>query len=183
MKFTMLNRGLSHWRTSIRKIELLIKVNVFVLSLLPMLSTIIVDFSADPRCRAVIRVHARNFVALFPRNVRMPFVAAAKCHVCVDVREWQTIMWGSIGYWHAMYVRGYINESRPRGRILREYETLMDRCVFADGNEWPVAACRFILDERFCRGGDTSKVHRETITTETFRLLFLPFFCAWKMFP
>jgi len=54
---------------------------------------------------------------------------------------------GSIEYWHAMYAQGYINESRPRGRILREYETLMDRCVFADGNEWPMAACRFILDE------------------------------------
>lgn len=61
-----------------------------------------------------------------------------------------------------MYVRSYINESRPRGRILREYETLMDRCVFADGNEWPVAACRFILDERFCRGGHvegTPRIH------------------------
>jgi len=60
---------------------------------------------------------------------------------------------GSIGYWHAMYAWGYINESRPRGCILRGYETLMDRCVFVDGNEWPMAVCRFILDERFCRGG------------------------------
>lgn len=68
-------------------------------------------------------------------------------------------MEGSIGYWHAMYAQGYINESRPRGRILREYETLMDRCVFADGNEWPVAACRFILGERFCHVEGTPRNH------------------------
>lgn len=63
----------------------------------------------------------------------------------------------------ACHVRagGYINESRPRGRILREYETLMDRCVFADGNEWPMAACRFILDERFCRGGHVEGIPRK----------------------
>lgn len=55
-----------------------------------------------------------------------------------------------------------------------EYETLMDRCVFADGNEWPVAACRFILGERFChRGraveGTSPRDHYDESWRETFR--------------
>lgn len=61
---------------------------------------------------------------------------------------------------------GHINESCPRGRILREYETLMDRCVFADGNEWSMAACRFIPDERFCHSGRAPKLPCKTIRTE-----------------
>lgn len=127
--------------------------SIFVLGLLFVPSTFIVDFSTDTRCRtlyAVNRVHVCSFDTLW--NARTPFITAEVPRTCTWTR--MTNDHGeSIGYWHAMYARGYINESHPRGRILREYETLMDRCVFADGNEWPMAACRFILDERFCRGG------------------------------
>lgn len=65
----------------------------------------------------------------------MPFVVG-KVRVCVrGCKRMTNDYGGSIGYWHAVYAQGDINESRPRGCILREYEALMDRCVFVDGNE------------------------------------------------
>lgn len=57
----------------------------------------------------------------------------------------------------------------------------MDRCVFVDGNEWPAAARRFILDERFCHGGHVEGTPRNHYDGErgegrTILITFLFFF-------
>lgn len=136
-------------------LHLLLHVSIFVVGLLFVPFYVHCRFFHGHALSHIIRGEScTRSLALVLYGMQERLLSPSKCHVRARGRTGMTNDHeGSIGYWHAMYARGYINESCPRGRILREYETLMDRCVFADGNEWPVAACRFILDERFCRGG------------------------------
>lgn len=47
-----------------------------------------------------------------------------------------------------------------------EYETLMEKCIFANGNEWLVTACRFISDEGFCHWRRPEDTHRNHYSEE-----------------
>lgn len=74
---------------------MLLHVSIFVLGLLFVPSTFIVDFSTDTRCRtlyAVNRVHARSFGTLW--NARTPFVTVEVPRTCTWTYENDKRSWG-----------------------------------------------------------------------------------------
>lgn len=47
-----------------------------------------------------------------------------------------------------------------------EYETLMEKCIFAKGNEWLVTVGRFIFHEQFCHRGCLEDTHSNRYSKE-----------------